>query len=155
MRGDLSVVIQVVGCQLQGVSRFNLGEFVAARTLLEEHADPAHPPVDLWSAHFHAARLAVLGLTLALLGYIDQARLRTGEALSLARRIRSAPALAQVLIYASSLDFHTGSPLIHAEELLTLSIEQKFAQWLPSALLFRGLALAEMVPLARTVWRLG
>ena len=52
-----------------------------------------------------------------------------GEALSLARRIRNAPTLAQMLASASALDHVTGSPLMHAEELLALSIEQKFPQW--------------------------
>jgi predicted ATPase len=40
------------------------------------------------------------------------------------------------------LDLATGSPLIHAEELLALSTEQKFAQWLGWGMAFRGLALA-------------
>jgi tetratricopeptide (TPR) repeat protein len=65
-----------------------------------------------------------------------------GEALSLARRIKSAPTLALTLTFANVLDLATGSPLIHAEELLALSTEQEFAQWLGWAMAFRGLALA-------------
>ncbi|MFL5283891.1 MAG: AAA family ATPase [Rhodopila sp.] len=144
LRND--VAVQVVGRSLQGMSCFHLGELVAARVLLEEHADPAHTSTDPRYAYFHAMisapRFGFLGHTLALLGYITQARSRTDQALSLARRIRSAPALALALISANGLDLATGSPLIHAEELLALTTEQKFAQWLGWALAFRGLALA-------------
>jgi tetratricopeptide (TPR) repeat protein len=142
LRND--VATQMVGHTLQGMSRLHLGELVAARVLLEEHADPAHPPVNPRVAHFQALGLAYLGFTLALLGYIDQARSRMGEALSLARQIRSAPTLAVVLICASGLDYVIGLPSIHAEELLALSTEQKFPQWLAWALAYRGWALAEL-----------
>src|SRR5947209_10067956 len=64
-----------------------------------------------------------------------------GEELSLGRRIRSATPLAGVLIHASWLDYATGSPLSHAEELLALSTEQKFPQWSAWALAFRGRTL--------------
>jgi tetratricopeptide (TPR) repeat protein len=144
------VAIQVFGRLVQGMSRFYLGEFLAARALLEEQVDPAHdrpvsPQYSYVHVHFHALRLASAGLTLALLGYIDQARSRIGEALSQARRItRSAPTLAQVLIYACGLDHATGSPLIHTEELLALATEQKFPQWLGWALAFRGRALTAL-----------
>ena len=43
--------------------------------------------------------LASLALTLAYLGYIDQARSRMDEALSEARRLRHAHTLADVLCY--------------------------------------------------------
>jgi predicted ATPase/class 3 adenylate cyclase len=135
--------IQVAGCLLQGVSRFHLGELVAARTLLEEHADPTHPPVDLWSALFYTLRLASLSLVLAVLGHIDQARSQMDKALLLARRTRSTHVLAQVLLCAIWLDRNMGWSSTHAEELLALSTEQKYPQWLGWALAFRGLALAE------------
>jgi tetratricopeptide (TPR) repeat protein len=137
-----NVAIQMAGCLLQGISHLYLGELVAARTLLGGHADPAHPPADLWSALFPPLRLACLGLTLVFLGYIDQARSQMGEALSLARRTRTPHVLAQVLMGASWLDLTTGSPLGHAEELLALSTEQKFPRWLGWALAFRGVSLA-------------
>ena len=106
-----NVAVQMAGSLLQGMSHFYLGELVAARTLLGGHANPAHPPADLWSALFPPLRLAGLGLTLASLGYIDQARSQMGEALSLARRT-SPHVLAQVLMGAIWLDhLTTGSPL--------------------------------------------
>jgi tetratricopeptide (TPR) repeat protein len=141
VRNDAAV--QALGRLLQGINRFHLGEFVTARALLEEHADPAHPPVDPIRAHVHAVRLAVASQTLALLGYIDQARSRMGEALSLGRRVRNAPTLAHMLVYACVLDCYTGSPLMHTEELLALSTEQKLAEWLAWALAFRGVSLTE------------
>jgi class 3 adenylate cyclase/tetratricopeptide (TPR) repeat protein len=131
-----------LGRLLQGWSRLQLGELVAARDLLEEHADPTHIPVDPRLAYLHAVRLAIAGRALLLLGYIDQARSRMGEALSLARRIRNAPALTLALISANMLDLVTGSPLIHAEELLAVTIEQKLAPYLGWGTAFRGLALA-------------
>jgi class 3 adenylate cyclase/tetratricopeptide (TPR) repeat protein len=138
------VVMQMFGRLAQGIARLSLGELVAARVLLEEHADSAHPPVNTRSATLHALRLAAAGRVLLLLGHIDQARSRMGEALSLARRIRSAPTLATVLIHACSLDYATGSPLSYAEELLALTTERKFPQWSAWALAHRGLALAAL-----------
>jgi tetratricopeptide (TPR) repeat protein len=140
VRNDVDM--QVFGRLLQGIPRLCLGELVVARALLEEQPDLARPPVDPQRAQFHILRLAFAGLTLALLGYIDQGRSRIEEAVSLARSLRDAPMLAQTLVYANALDLTTGSPLIYAEELLALSTEQKFPQWLGWGLAYRGLALA-------------
>jgi class 3 adenylate cyclase/tetratricopeptide (TPR) repeat protein len=134
--------VQWFGRVAQGTSYLYLGELISAHALLEEHDDPVHPPVDPRHIHFHAWRLAAAGLALTFLGYVDQAYSRMGEAISLARRLRSAPTLGQMLNYASVLDWATGSPLIHADELLALSTEQKFPQWLAWALAYRGYALA-------------
>jgi class 3 adenylate cyclase/tetratricopeptide (TPR) repeat protein len=136
------VAKQVFGRLLQGISHLVLGELVAARDLLGENADPVQISTDPQRVHFHAMRLGYAGRVLVFLGYIDQARSRMGQALSLARRIRSTPALAQALISASVLDLATGSSLIHTEELLALTTGQKFAQWLGWAMAFRGFALA-------------
>src|SRR3954470_20877466 len=45
-------------------------------------------------------------------------------------------------LLATYLDLLTGSSLIHAEELLALTTEQKFPHWRGWALAHRGLALA-------------
>ena len=58
----------------------------------------------------YATMLAYLAVTLAYLGYIDQARSRMDEALSEARRLRHAHTLAHVLAYANWIDWLTGSP---------------------------------------------
>jgi len=138
------VAVQILGRQVQGMSRFWLGELVPASALLEELADPAqNHPVLPWDSRFHVVRLVFAGQTMAFLGHIDRARSRTSEALSLARQIRSGPTLAQVFIFANFLDYFSASPLMHTEELLALSTEQKLPQWVAWGLAFRGLALGE------------
>ena len=90
-----------------GLTRLFLGDFVAARALLERcHglADPAHRGGRVPSADHYAMMLAYLAWTLALLGHIDQARSRLNEALSEARRLRHAHTLADVLLSASSVE---------------------------------------------------
>ena len=99
-----------------GLTRFLLGEFVAARALLERCmglADPAHRTIGGLSFDPYAVMLAYLALTLAYLGYIDQARSRMDEALSEARRLRHVHTLAHVLCLANWLDWLTGSPMMH------------------------------------------
>ena len=68
-----------------------------------------------------------LALTLACLGYIDQARSRMDEALSEARRLRHAHTLAHVL-GRCELDrlAHLLARWMHIEELLALSTEHGF-----------------------------
>ena len=113
------VAAQSLGHLLQGVSHFFLGEFVAARALLERCmglADPAHPTIVGLSIDPYAAMLAYLALILACLGYIDQARSRMDEALSEARRLGHVHTLAHVLGYANRMDWLTRSPMVHTEE---------------------------------------
>ena len=92
---------QWVGRILIGQTRLFLGELVAARTLLEQCndlSDPAHHAgVSLRAEepHQYVSMLAHLALTLAYLGYLDQARSLRNEALSQARRARNAPTLAK------------------------------------------------------------
>ena len=81
-----------------------------------------------------------LAVTLAYLGYLDQARSRLNEALSEARRLEHAHTLATVLVVANWMDSIAGSPELqqHAEELLALSTEHGFPFHGASALAFRG-----------------
>ena len=91
---------QLLGRLMHGAARFFLGEFVAARALLERClglADPAHRTIGGLAFDPYAAMLTYLALTLAYLGYIDQARSRMDEALSEARRLRHVHTLAHVL----------------------------------------------------------
>ena len=80
--------------------------------------------------------LAYLALTLACLGYIDQARSRMDEALSEARRLGHVHTLAHVLGYANWLDWLTGSPMVHIEEFLALTTEHGFPYYLGWALAY-------------------
>ena len=124
---------QLRGRRANGLTRLYLGEFVAARALLEQcHglADPAHRGIGAGLAEDpYAMMLAYLAVTLAYLGYIDQARSRLNEALSEARRLRHAQTLAVVLIFANWIDWITRSPEMerHAEELLALSTEHRLS----------------------------
>jgi predicted ATPase len=82
--------------------------------------------------------LSFLALTLAHLGYIDQAQSRIHEARLEARG--HAHTLAHVLNFASWIDWLTGSPELprHADELQTVSTEQDFPLWLGWAFAYRG-----------------
>ena len=144
---------QLQGRRANGVTRCYLGEFVAARTLLEQcyglgaptrrvmgeilgHRDDLNWP----------RLLGELAVTLAHLGYIDQARLRLHEALSEARRLGHAQTLAEVLVYASWTLWIIRLPELqrHAEELLALSTEHGFSLYVGWATVFRGSSLTAL-----------
>jgi predicted ATPase len=140
------VTAQLLGRRANGMTRFYLGEFVAARALLEQcHglSDPAH----------RAAAGAILttpdpplAVTLAYLGYIDQARSRVNAALSEARRLGHAHALADALTYANWIEWVACLPEMerHAEELLALSTEHGFALYSGIATTFCGSSLTAL-----------
>ena len=140
------VAAQLQGRRANGVTRCYLGEFVAARALLEHClglADPAHRHMGGGLSDPYAVMLASLAFTLAHLGYIDQARSRMSEALSEARRLNQAQTLALVLSVASWIEAVTCSPEMQrrAEELLALSTEHGFPQHLGWATVYRGMSL--------------
>jgi predicted ATPase len=90
--------------------------------------------------------LAYLADTLAVLGYIDQARSRLNDALLEARQLRHAQTLAEVLSIESTIDLITGSPEMQrrAEELLALSAEHGLPFYLAWATALRGMSLAAL-----------
>jgi predicted ATPase len=135
---------QLLGRYLHGVTRYYLGEFIAARALLERCmclADPAHRAIGGLSFDPYAEMLAWLALTLACLGYIDQARSWMDEAVSEARRLNHVHTLAHALNLANRLDWLTGSPMGHIEEFLTLTTEHGFPLYFGYALAWRGRSL--------------
>jgi tetratricopeptide (TPR) repeat protein len=147
VRNDVKV--QLMGRWASGFTRLFLGDFVAARALLERcHglADPAlrggEVPSELYPTY--AMMLASLAETLANLGYFDQARSWLEEALSEARQLGRADTLADVLLHASTVDLTTGSPEMqrHAEELLALSTEHGLPLFLAWATVWRGVLTA-------------
>jgi tetratricopeptide (TPR) repeat protein len=83
--------------------------------------------------------LAWRALTLAYLGYVDQARSQLDEALSEARR--HVHTLARGLGVATFIDYFTSSPMVHIEELLALATEHRFPFYLGLGLAFRGRSL--------------
>jgi class 3 adenylate cyclase/tetratricopeptide (TPR) repeat protein len=135
---------QLLGRYAHGGPRFWLGQFVAARAVLERClllADPAHRTGGRLSFDPYAMMLTYLALTLACLGYVDQARSRMDEALSEARRLKHLHTLAHVLNHANWLDWLIGSPMVHSEEALALTTEHDFRLYFGSALTYRGRSL--------------
>ncbi len=144
------VTAQLQGRHASGVTRWHLGEFVAARALLDrcrDLSDPAHRAVGTGPTEDpYAAMLAALASTLTYLGYIDQARMLLNEALSEARRRSHAHTLANMLIFANGIGTLIRSPEVkrNAEELLMLSTEHGFPYYLGWATAFRGWSLAAL-----------
>ena len=70
------VPVKFIGYFTHGVARFTLGEFVAARAILQRCvglADPAHLTMRVMSVDPYPCMLTWLAMTMAILGYIDQA----------------------------------------------------------------------------------
>jgi predicted ATPase/class 3 adenylate cyclase len=143
------VAIQLAGRRRSAYARLRLGEFIAARTLLERcHglADPAHRALaGSMSDDPYSAMLATLAVTLTYLGYFDQARLRKNEALSEAHRLGHAQA-SFVLLDATWAELMTrpDESQRHARELLALSTEHGFPVHLGWATAFRGRCLTAL-----------
>jgi predicted ATPase/class 3 adenylate cyclase len=144
------VLTQLEGLRAQGATRYFLGEFVAARELLEQcHGlyKPTHGATSAGlSANPYALMLAQLAMTLTPLGYVNQARVRFSEALSEALRLRHALTLANVLVRANLFDWsiRTAEAQRHAEELLALSTEHDFPLFLGWAIALRGWGLVTL-----------
>jgi hypothetical protein len=144
-RNDMAALLQ--GRHTHGWTRCLLGEFVAARALQERClglSDPAHRAIrGGLSEDPYASMLAHLAVTLAYMGYIDEARSRLDEALSEGRRLRHVHTLANVLASAIWMDSIRRSPELsmHAAELLTLSTEHDFTFWKGLATAHRGRSL--------------
>ena len=138
------VATQSLGHLLHGASCFLLGEFAAARTLLERSmgglANPQHRTFWRLSFNPYSAMLPYLALTLAQLGYIDQARSRMDEALSAASQLGHIHilTLSHVLVFANRLQWLIGLPMMHIEQLLTLATKHGFPFYLSSAQAYRG-----------------
>src|SRR3954454_18107496 len=121
--------------------RFLHGDIVAARAILEEHANPSKTPPEPIYARLHAVAIALTGRALAHLGDVDKARARLDGALSLARRDSQSWLLAIVLLNANALDVLCGSPPAHVDELEALATEQGLLHYSSWALAYRGLTL--------------
>jgi predicted ATPase len=136
----------LLGYLSHGNSRLFLGDFVAARALLEQcHGlrNPAHRAVyaSLTTQDPYAMSLGILAGTMAYLGYVDQARARVDEALSEARRVDHAYTLAYVLFWACWTAWVGRSPdemQQHAEELIALSSKHSFQYRFGWGLVCRG-----------------
>jgi class 3 adenylate cyclase/predicted ATPase len=144
---------QLSGRHAKGWTCWYLGEFIAARELLEQcHglADPTHRFIAAGRVDPYPVMLSHLAVTLAFLGYIDQARSRMNEALAEARQLEHAQTLCDVLMSAClieviirSLEMRRRAEdlLKHSEELLTLSTAHGFLFFSGWATVFRGSSL--------------
>ena len=110
-RGDETA--RLLGNFSDGLSCFFLGEITAAHARFEQSLglrDPAHRALNV--AGQYAGTLVHLATTLAILGYIDQARSRVDEAVSESRRLGHALTRVDVLFWASWTEWVSGS--VHA-----------------------------------------
>jgi tetratricopeptide (TPR) repeat protein len=137
---------------LQGVTHYFLGDFVTARALLEDCEglqDPVHRAVyaTMTANDPYASTLAYLGMTLTVLGYIDQGRRRANAAVSEARLLRSQHSLAEVLTFAGWTERHCGSSRTaqqHAEEVVALSSEHGLPFWVELGTVLLGWSSAAL-----------
>jgi class 3 adenylate cyclase/tetratricopeptide (TPR) repeat protein len=142
-RNDVRTQLQ--GRHLNGAILCYLGEFVAARAVMEQ----CHGLADQANRHEgsdpYSRMLISLACTLAHLGYIDQARSRMDEALLEIHRLGRAQVqtLALVLSGAAWIEAIMCSRELkrRAEELLALSTEHGFPHQIAWATVYRGISL--------------
>jgi class 3 adenylate cyclase/tetratricopeptide (TPR) repeat protein len=147
-RNDIAALL--LGHESHGLNLFFLGEFSAARALLEQchsMSDPEHRATCLAQTglDYGAAMLAHLAVTLTYLGYIDQGRAQMNEALSVARQHAYTRSL--VGLYACEAEWVAGSPQVarpRAEEMVALSSEHGFPLFLGLGMIFRGWSMTAL-----------
>ena len=141
----------LVAHQALGTTLYFLGEFVDARTHLEQgvalcHARQQRPRPGLYGQDPGVICLSTLARALWALGYADDAVARAHESLALAQRLSHPFSLAFALYFAAVVhqyrqEWRETQEL--AEALLTLSTEQRFAQRLAQGRILLGWTLAE------------
>jgi class 3 adenylate cyclase/predicted ATPase len=141
----------VAGHRAVGDSWLHRGELRLARAHLEQGLalyDPTqHRSLTLlFAENARVAMLSFLSLTLGLLGFVDQARARSREALAEARELSHPISLAFALSVACRLYFVLDDPRtvrLLADELIALTTEQGFAFFLAMGTAYRGWTLVE------------
>ncbi len=134
-----------------GNTLFWLGEFAPARGHLEQAIALYDFPQHRSLAFLYGTDPAVVCLSYAawalwLLGYPDQARRRSAEALTLAQELSHSPSLAVALAWAAPLHQSCREVLMvqeRAEALMGLAAEQGFQWWLAVGTTFRDWALVQ------------
>jgi len=137
---------QWMGCMSHGITCFLLGQFDNARALLHRFcqlSNSVQRTSEVLSFDPYALTLTWFALTLAYLGYIEQARSQMNQALSEARRLRQAHTLAHVLLFADWLDWVIGVPMTRPDEVIALTTEHGFPHYLGWGLAYRGWCLLE------------
>ena len=145
-------VVLALGHIYHGNTRFNLGEFAAARALYEQ-CDAVFDPANRSAFTGMAAEeprhvlLVYLAATLTYLGFIDQGRSRMNEALADARRLGHVHSLVFTLGHVCWVEWAASSPREaqqHATELVALASEHGFPLWLGWGIVHRGWSLAAL-----------
>jgi predicted ATPase len=133
-----------------GVTAFWCGDCRAARVHLEQAIalyDPRQPRAgaSLYGTGILGVPCLSYGsLTLAWLGYLDQARQRNHEALTLVRELAHPFTLAVTLSASAQLHSFLREAMAtqaRAEDTITLATEQGFPLWVASGTILRGWAL--------------
>jgi class 3 adenylate cyclase/tetratricopeptide (TPR) repeat protein len=135
-----------MGCSTRGITCFLLGQFDNARALLQRFcqlSDSVQRNSEALSFDPYALTLTWFALTLAYLGYIEQAQSQMNQALSEARRLRQAHTLAHVLLFADWLDWIIGAPMTRSDELIALTTKHGFPHYRGWGLAYRGWSLLE------------
>jgi predicted ATPase len=148
-QNDASIL--VAGHRAVGDSWLHRGQLALARANLERGLalyDPARQRslTALFAENARVAMLSFLSLTCGLLGFADQARVQSNDALAEARDSSHPISLAFALSVACRLHFvldDAGMVRRRAEELVALTTEQRFAFFLAMGTAYRGWTLAE------------
>ena len=138
------------GHLLLGTAALDYGDPVAARIHLEQSLDLSaaqQPATSLSAAGLHpqVESLAKLMRVLWLLGYADQAQLRSQEALTLARHVEHTPSGAYAAYFVTTLSqCRRDAVATHAQAdaLMALAQEQGLVSRLEQGRILRGWALA-------------
>lgn len=142
----------LMGCRLNGVTSFPLGEFSAVERFLKrgiELYDPAHQSIysALMADDAYVVMQAYLSWALLYRGKIDQARKLREDALAEASRLSQAYALAHALNgYAfTELTIHSFQPALQRlAELAALTEEHAISYYRAMGMIFRGRCLAAL-----------
>ena len=133
-----------------GLIAFYRGDPVTARAHLEHSlrlSDVQQSPLPLFTGGYEArvTTLIFLALALWMLGYADQARQRSQEALARAQQVEHTPSLAWAQLFAALLSQHrrdVAATQAYAEAVMALATAQGFGHRVAHGRILRGWALA-------------
>jgi class 3 adenylate cyclase/predicted ATPase len=121
-----------------------VARFASSRSHLEEALqlyDPATHRSLTVGLHPHLDAQAVLGIVLLSLGFLDQARARSNEAIAEARRLAHPSSLALSLAFDFRLLSLVGDDAAldeRADQMVAVTTEQGFLQWRAFGTIYRG-----------------
>ncbi len=139
------LVALLLGRFYHGISRFFLGEFETARVLFEQCHKLRDPALrrdlsKIVAEDCYSVMLGYSSITLAYLGYFDQARARADEGLLEARRLGHAHTLAFCLLFEGWTNSVANTMVSHhIDEMFDLANEHGFPLWAAWATFHRGM----------------